>query len=256
MVVTGSEHSEGEIVTASTAGNYTDHRCKWNMGLGSSPQQLYSARPLVPETEIVAYQLLGNAGSDIGSATFCTTVEKSKCIDQIRQFNCGTIYQQAGGNKIVDIVPNDMAFVADCSAKQYELGVRPYSGEKQHSGRHSQSPEHTGDGVDYEQNSVESNFQFVGWPQMDLFATVENKQTPTVLLMDATPSSLCAGCPVNCMAEHVCLCLPTTTVDSKVLSHIATVSCTIILITPQRPRQHWYPRLLSMLIACPLQLRR
>ena len=39
------------------------------------------------------------------------------------------------------------------------------------------------------------------------------QENTTLLHVDTSPRGFCAGCPVNCMAEHVCVCIPTSEFD-------------------------------------------
>ena len=66
------------------------------------------------------------------------------------------------------------------------------------------------------------------------------QESSTVLFMDTSFAGLSLGCPVYCLAEHVCLCVFTYTTDSKSSeSHEVVSKSTLILIAPNWPRQHW-----------------
>ncbi|KAH3863297.1 hypothetical protein DPMN_026278 [Dreissena polymorpha] len=54
-----------------------------------------------------------------------------------------------------------------------------------------------------------------GQPQLDLFATLENKKNSSVLLMASPPASICSRCSVNNVAEHVCVCISANSVVTQ-----------------------------------------
>ncbi|XP_060587794.1 uncharacterized protein LOC132743278 [Ruditapes philippinarum] len=97
-------------------------------------------------------------------------------------------------------------------------------------------------------------FNLWGHPLMDLFATEKNKKT--MLFCTWIPSQYAYATDALSVAwqNMFAYAFPPIQLIPKVLSHMKQYKCTVILIAPFWPRQQWFPTLLSMLVANPLQL--
>ena len=52
------------------------------------------------------------------------------------------------------------------------------------------------------------------------FCDSGEQESNAVLFMDSIPTCICAGCPIGCMGEHVCICIPSdSTYSQSTLSH-------------------------------------
>jgi mRNA-degrading endonuclease HigB of HigAB toxin-antitoxin module len=101
---------------------------------------------------------------------------------------------------------------------------------------------------------VQKIFQVWGQPMIDLFATVQNRQCLVFCSWKNHPKAFAQDALSISWENMFVYAYPPFCMIPKVLSHMNNFQCEMILIAPMWPRQHWYPTLLSMLIACPIQL--
>ena len=212
LVATGSEHSEGLLFSIQPFKCYTDHRCKQYMGLGWSYEQPYCARPLVSNRMSESYQLPGDGGDNSFSQTFSASPKKQVSFDSNRLEHMCSIYQSPRGHKIVDTLSNDLGFVDVSFEQQNKFEGSPHFGKDKCFSRSSEQGMCEGYRVVPEQNSCDITIQSLGSSSDGFVCNIRKQENTTVLLMDSSPSSICHGCPVNCMAEHVCLCVPSNSV--------------------------------------------
>jgi hypothetical protein len=101
---------------------------------------------------------------------------------------------------------------------------------------------------------VRKVFSILGFPMMDLFATIENKQTQLFCTWIPHPAAYAVDALSIAWTNMYAYAFPPIKLIPRVLSHMQKYQCTLILIAPNWPRQHWFPILLQMLIAQPLIL--
>ena len=97
-------------------------------------------------------------------------------------------------------------------------------------------------------------FNHLGQPMIDLFASYENKKTQVFCSWVPHPQALALDALSITWENMFAYAFPPTCLIPKVLQHMKQFHCELILIAPHWPRQHWYPQLLELLIACPLKL--
>ncbi|KAL5004784.1 hypothetical protein ScPMuIL_018240 [Solemya velum] len=97
-------------------------------------------------------------------------------------------------------------------------------------------------------------FAVWGTPMMDLFATLENKQTHLFCSWTPQPQAYALDALSIAWQNMYAYAFPPIQLVPRVLSHMKQFHCTLILIAPNWPRQHWFPLLLQMLVAKPLIL--
>ena len=97
-------------------------------------------------------------------------------------------------------------------------------------------------------------FNHLGQPVIDLFASYENKKTQVVCSWVPHPQALALDALSITWENMFAYAFPPTCLIPKVLQHMKQFHCELILIAPHWSRQHWYPQLLELLIACPLKL--
>ena len=215
MVVTGSEHSEGKICCSEALFDHCNHRCKWYMGLGWSHEFPYRARPVVSYTEIIAYQCFGNEGSNFDSPALSSCSQRPKCLDSVGQFYSLPIHQSPGGYSVTGSVPSGVGSLASSTGQQHFPQSSSYNGEDEYFSGHFEQADCAGHRMVIEQDNSVKNFQPVGL-SLNRSICHQGQQTDTTFLfLASSPSSISIGCPVNCLAEHVCICISTDSVDSK-----------------------------------------
>lgn len=101
---------------------------------------------------------------------------------------------------------------------------------------------------------VHQIFQNWGHPTIDLFATNENKKAVVFCSWMNHPQALAVDALSIEWNNMFAYAFPPLALIPKILQHMQKFQCEIILIAPHWPRQHWYPQLLQLLVACPLKL--
>ena len=215
LVATGSQHCKGQICSVSAFSNDCNHRCEWQNGLGWSHEQQYSARPLVGVRQDATYQCVGTEGSVFDNKTFSAHSSEPKCTDQVRQHFSMPIYQSSGGDSVTTTLSFDHRPMEIGSDKQYGSESSSYQRQTQCFGRFLESADCEGNRVVLERNSGVGDIQSVGTASDRSVRDSREQEGSTVLFMDTSSTGLSLGCPVYCMAEHVCLCVSPYTTDSK-----------------------------------------
>ena len=101
---------------------------------------------------------------------------------------------------------------------------------------------------------VETIFKHWGHPNIDMFATRQNRKT-TVFCSWKTDHLAFAQDALSISWENLLIyAFPPLSLIHKVLHHMQNYQCQVILIAPLWPRQAWYPQLLQLLVAIPLKL--
>ncbi|CAC5418227.1 unnamed protein product [Mytilus coruscus] len=86
------------------------------------------------------------------------------------------------------------------------------------------------------------------------FRLCEKSTNTDLLLLESRPSGLCNRCSNNYLEQHVCVCIPSNCLISKILQHMTRYDCQLILIAPHWPRRHWNTNLLEYIIDYPSSL--
>ena len=210
MVVTGSEHSQGSLFSTRAISCYNDHRCQQYMGLGWSYEQPYCARTLVTTATTSTHKLFRNGGSDQDLETFSSSPAEQVSTGKIGQHYSCPVYQQAGRYQINDSLPESLGIMDSSSRKWHDTQSSSYIWQKEQLSRCSEPTDSKTVRMVTKQDCNPSNFQFMGSADDGFICNSGEQTNSTVLLMDSSSSSICNGCPVNCLAEHVCLCIPTS----------------------------------------------
>ena len=219
LVVTGSEHFEGLLFSTKVLSSYTDHRCK-SLGVGRSPQWLFSARPLVEASKSETCELVRIGSGVFSSETFSSISEESKCSDQDRQYNGYALYQQTRGYEVSPSMSHELGFVELGFEEQYADQSCTYNGQTELFGRSLVSQGDQVWGMGPKELSREQSVCSLGTAYDRSFCDSGEQESNAVLFMDSIPTCICAGCPIGCMGEHVCICIPSdSTYSQSTLSH-------------------------------------
>ena len=97
-------------------------------------------------------------------------------------------------------------------------------------------------------------FQKLGKPVIDLFATVENRQTQVFCSRYYHPEAFQVNALNMNWRNLLAYAYPPINLLHIVLDKVESDPCVLILITPLWPRRSWFPRLLDLMIEIPIQL--
>lgn len=223
VVVTGSKHNEGLLFSSTAMSNYLDHRCQHVGRLGRSHEQSVCTGTLVPIGETSACKLSRNGGCHTISETFSSKIAEQKCSDSLRQYHSSPIHQQARGHEIPVSVSESMGTMVDGIGEWDYAEGSTYYWQGEHTSRLSEQNSGEKYRVVSEQNSCEEVICCLGYSNDGPVCNIGEQTNTSVLLLDTTASGICFGCPVNCMAEHVCLCFSTNSVSPQSVVTYETV---------------------------------
>ena len=97
-------------------------------------------------------------------------------------------------------------------------------------------------------------FQILGSPSIDLFASVHNHKLPVFCSWTAHPQAYAIDALSISWESMYAYAFPPVCLIPRVLAHVLTYPCRVILIAPLWPRRPWYPQLLQLLIANPIAI--
>jgi ribonuclease HI len=161
---------------------------------------------------------------------------------------------KAGGTKSLQLCHLTWDLFAWCREHQVQLQAVHIPGTMNvvadRLSRHLASP------TEWELNTqvVSKLFQLWGTPQMDLFATDQNKKLP--LFCSLFPHSQAFHQDALALSWNRLFgyAFPPLAILNQVVRKIAREGCTIVLIAPMWTRREWYPLLLDLLVDYPYQL--
>lgn len=224
LVLIGSEHWQGQIITERALSNNIDHRCQWQSRLGRSHEQPDMSRSVDTVGTNVTYQLSGNVSSVSQSKTLPFIFEGEKCFDKVRQYDRVPIYQSPRGHQISTIVQSDLEPLAASPEEQYTAESCSYYGQEECVGGYTESADSTSDGVVLEQYSGTKVVQPLGSTNDGPLCNLSEQKDATVLLLDPSSTSICPGCSINSMGKCLCICLSANTTNSQSSTSHAEIS--------------------------------
>ena len=223
MVVTGSKHCKGQILRERVLSSNPDHRCEWQ-GLGRSHEQSDMSRPVEQNAKITSHKLPGDDGcyTELTPLSFPSEGSESSC--QVRQHDSLPVYKPSGRNQISPTLQSDKRIVGLGPAEQDHVKSSSHLGSEESFGRCSEPGEGSTDRMVSERVSCTEDIQSVGPANSRFVCNIPKQKDNSVLFMDASCTSICSGCPINCMAEHVCVCFSTISTSAQSLESSAKLS--------------------------------
>lgn len=223
LVVTGSEYKQGSITSELVQFSSCDNGCLEN-GLRRSHEQIDLSRNLVRQRETMSYQCLGDGSSNQSSDTVFATPVKSKCIDPLRQHDCGTIHKQTGGHKVGDPLLQSMGVVADSLETQCSIESSSCSWGQEYFGRSIVSEDNKVLGMDSERQYCTDNICSLGETNDRSVCFRGKSKTADILFLAPTSSGICYRCSVCTLEQDDCICLSSNLSDIEGVGAYETVS--------------------------------
>lgn len=223
LVVSGSEHSTGQIFSKGPIFGNTNHRCQW-MGLGRSFRQPYMSGSVEQYAETDAHKLFGNDGCTAELTAVPITLEEQEYIGQVGQHNSLPIHKSTRGYKITSVMQDDVRSMAMGYTESGQITGSTYNGQEKCISRCFEPGTGQTNRVVIEQYNSPEHFSTMGVSNDGSFCNVSKQENSSVLFMGASSSSFCFGCPVNCMAEHVCVCVPPNSAVNEGIDPFSEVS--------------------------------
>ena len=115
---------------------------------------------------------------------------------------------------------HELGFVELDFEEQYSDQSCTYNGQTELFGRPFVSEGDQEWGMGPKELSREQSVCSLGTAYDRSFCNSGEQESNAVLFMDSIPTCICAGCPIGCMGEHVCICIPSnSTYSQSTLSH-------------------------------------
>jgi hypothetical protein len=161
---------------------------------------------------------------------------------------------KAGGTKSPQLCRLTWEMFTWCMANQVTLQAMHIPGERNlladKLSRHMSSPTEW----ELNDNVVQELFLIWGTPQVDLFATYENRKLPQFCSLFPHPQAMYQDALAVSWDNMFAYAFPPLAILSQVLHKIARDKVTVLLVAPMWTRREWYPLLLDLLVAFPYRL--
>ena len=199
LVVTGSQHCQGQIFVSKSSQQNNCHRCVHSR-VGRKLRHPDRARHLVRGTERISHKLSGAGGSSLDFTELSSSVEKSVCFSKIGQHNSDSIYLLTGRDWASSVMLQSMGTSAIGNQKQHSFESSSHSWQTQCIARPVEQNSDKTHRMDSKQCSTETNLSDFGETH-DQFLCVISEQE------DGSPSSRCR-CFFSDVESNVRVCIP------------------------------------------------
>ena len=228
LVVTGSEHSKGQIFAKAVFFSHSDHRCKWHLGLGGRGGHLYNLTcqgkwtNLQKMLHINCLEMM--AVTQSSWHLLCHLNGKNVMIRSDNTTLCQYINRQGGtrSGQLCELTIElwDLAITNQINLKAAYI----YYEQSKYFGRYLEWKAGSINRMVTEQYSGSENFHDLGSTDFGSFSNFQQQNDSPVLLMDPAFTSVFSRCSVNSMAEHVCVCVSTNSTYPKGLESLPKLS--------------------------------
>ena len=214
LVVTGSKHAQGQIVSSKRYKQNNKHRCV-HVRLGRKFGTSDCPRTLATREEKLAHKL-----SRVGSCSFdnqkvSTTIGQSNSVDQIRQHNSCAVHFTPRGYEINSIVLQSLGTLEIGNRKQDRIETCTYSWASECFTRPAEQNLDSSNRMDSERFNSEENFSNLGEANDRSLCLLPEQENGPVLQLGTTSASLCGRCVLNNMGSNVCICVPANLSSSQ-----------------------------------------
>ena len=253
MVVKFSQHFERPIVCISNEFCSPHDRCI-DVCMGRSYWESSGSRSVVLRRKEFAHKLSRAGGCHSVSETLSTQTERSVCVDTVRQHHSGAIHQQTRGNQVLNSLSESTGTLVDIYPKPNRSQKCSYCRLGKCSCGSVIKNTDKRDRMVSEPVILHRIFQIWGSPSIDLFASVHNHKLPVFCSWTAHPQAYAIDALSISRESMYAYAFPPVCLIPRVLAHVLTYPCRVILIAPLWPRRPWYPQLLQLLIANPIAI--
>ena len=214
LVVTGSQHCQGQIFVSNSSQQNNCHRCI-HSDVGRESGSSDHTGFLVRGTKRTAHKLSGVGGSNLDYKKLPSTIEKSMCSGPFRQHNSNSIYLPSGRNSVSSAVLQNLGSLAVGYQKQYHFESSSHSGKIEHPTRPVEQNSDTAHRVDLERYSVEENFSDLGSSNNRSLCIVSQQEDGHLLHLGPSSPGVRCRCVFGDMESNVCVCILTHLPDSQ-----------------------------------------
>lgn len=223
MVVTESKYTKGSIFHTKEIFSGIDNRCQ-SVRMGGTHEWSNCTRSMVTIPETTTYQLFRDGSGFLDNQAFSATNQGSQCTDSYRQHDGCSMDQSSGRHEISKSLEIDMETLVSSNSEWHEYKSLSCCRQDKPAGRFLEQTTNLPDRVVIESERSQSNFQSVGSPLDGFVCHVREQESTNILHLDTPQPELLTGCPVNCVAEHVCLCFPTNSTNFSGTTTHETIS--------------------------------
>ena len=214
LVVTGSQHSQGQIFVSNPSQQNNCHGC-FHSNVGRKSGSSDHTGFLVRKTERTTHKLSGVGGSNLDYKKLPSSVEKSMCSGSIRQHNSDSVYLPSGRDSVASTVLQNLGTLAVGYQEQYHTESSSHSGKIEHPTRPVEQGSNKAHRMDLEQCSFKSNLSYLGETFDRSLCIISQQEDGHLLHLGPSSPSLRCRCFLSNMESNVCVCVPANLPDSQ-----------------------------------------
>ena len=214
LVVTGSQHSQGQIFVSNPSQQNNCHGC-FHSNVGRKSGSSDHTGFLVRKTERTTHKLSGVGGSNLDYKKLPSSVEKSMCSGSIRQHNSDSVYLPSGRDSVASTVLQNLGTLAVGYQEQYHTESSSHSGKIEHPTRPVEQGSNKAHRMDLEQCSFKSNLSYLGETFDRSLCIISQQEDGHLLHLGPSSPSLRCRCFLSDMESNVCVWVPANLPDSQ-----------------------------------------
>ena len=209
-----SKHFQGQIF--STAHNECNHndRCITDGIRGLHGKSVY-AGDLVRKTKESAHKRFGVGSGVSNCKTFSKRIDRTDCVDQMRQHNSSSICEQTGGYTVSSTMLQNLGPMELSNREQNSVESSSYCRQEKRSGGSVEQEQNSTNRMDFMQCSSPENISNLGFPTDRSVCVDKEPSNSDILLLDTSSTGLCPRLTDNIVGEHVGVCLSPNMSDSE-----------------------------------------
>lgn len=214
MVAVYSKHHTGSIIQ-SKANQCNNHNRCFNHRLGRTFEQDDYPRSLVQIDENPTHQQFGVESSSFNNTKFSEISKKQTSISKDRQCHRSSIHKQARGDTVTSTLSTGLGSVDVCITEQHDIESCSHSRTKKYIGRQLKQVQSSVNRVGIEQCDRSESFSKMGVSHNRSFCNISEQESNNILLMVPTSSSSSSGCSVDQLGGNVCICIPSSIINTQ-----------------------------------------
>ncbi|MCG8048370.1 MAG: hypothetical protein N0E48_22590 [Candidatus Thiodiazotropha endolucinida] len=214
VVAKGRKFAPRETIHSLEKFKSLNNRC-FQKRLRGPFEQSNISRSLDKTGEKFTHQQSRVGSSDPLSTAFSSSTQGSQCLNKNRQYDCGTVCEQTGGNSFHPAMLSGMESVEDGNRQWHVSDLSTLIRPSEHVGRRFKQDKNTPNRMDSERHSSSEDFSFMGYTHDRSVRNRAESQSSNVLFMATKPVSIGNRRLIHFLGKHGRLCVPTSDSHSQ-----------------------------------------